>query len=127
MQTLQEIKKRGCGVIIYGYDEGRGIGLENKIASMGFEQKYKINTIEAFRKLGYGKSDYRNYAKEVQALDDLAVNKQIHLVSCNPEKEKALELAGYKIRKFLKLKIKLNKYNKGEMTVKRDKMNYYID
>jgi len=126
-QTLQKIKKHGSGIVVYGFDEGRGIGLEKKIKSMGLEQSQKLNTVEAFKKLGYEKHDYRNYKKEIQALKDLDVCEEILLVSNNPDKIKALKDAGYAIKKHIKLRIKINKYNKNELMLKRDKLNYYID
>jgi GTP cyclohydrolase II len=126
-QTMQKIKKHGCGVIVYSYDEGRGIGLEKKIKSMGIENTDGLNTLEAFKKLGFKKHDYRNYKKEVQALKDLHLKKEIWLVSNNPQKVKALETGGFLIKKFIKLKIKINNYNKGELLLKKSHLNYYID
>ena len=126
-KTLSLIKKHKAGVVIYKYDEGRGIGLENKIKSMGIENMNKCTTLDAFTFLGYEKHDYRDYKAEIEALKELNTFKKIQLVSNNPNKIAALKKADFEIIKYLPLKIKLNKYNRSEMLVKKEKLNYYYD
>ena len=126
-KSLQMIKRHGSGVIVYTYAEGRGIEIENKIKSMGAEMRLHIDTVEAFSRIGYDKPDLRDYRREVEALNDLKLSKQIVLISSNPQKIKALTDAGYHIKKTIALKIKLNDYNRGELLVKKRKLNYLLD
>jgi 3,4-dihydroxy 2-butanone 4-phosphate synthase/GTP cyclohydrolase II len=126
-KTLKMIVKRKSGVIIYTYAEGRGIGLENKIKSMNIEREKKVNTIQAFNSLGYAKSDLRDYKREIIALRDLKLSKNIIIVSNNPHKLKELECDGYIIKKIIKQKIKHNKFNRNELFLKKEKKLYYID
>ncbi len=81
-------------MIIYAYQEGRGIGLEKKIKAMEIQRVKMCDTIEAFKKLGFNKSDYRNYKESLDALKDLKVSKSIMTFSGNPRKVKAMENAG---------------------------------
>jgi GTP cyclohydrolase II len=121
------IKRHGLGVIIYTYAEGRGIGIENKIKSMGTEMRLHLDTVEAFSQLGFDKPDMRDYNREVEALNDLNLSNEIILISSNPQKIKALTDAGYNIKKTVTLKIKLNDYNSRELFVKKHKLNYLLD
>ena len=68
--TLKMIKRNKSGVIVYRYMEGRGIGLENKIKALELQRTQKINTIEAFSKLGFT-PDLRSYDAEVLALREI--------------------------------------------------------
>ncbi|MDP2860838.1 MAG: GTP cyclohydrolase II RibA [bacterium] len=126
-KSLQMIKKHGSGVIVYTYAEGRGIGIENKIKSMETEMRFHLDTVEAFSKLGFEKPDLRDYTREVQALKDLKLSKKVILISNNPQKIQALTDAGYRIKKTVTLKIKLNEYNSRELFVKKHKLNYLLD
>jgi len=126
VETLKLIRKNKSGVITYTYSEGRGIGIENKIKAMNIERAEKVDTVAAFLKLGF-EVDLRNYGCEIEALKELGIKKEIFVVSNNPRKIDALIEAGFTIKKIIKLKIALNKYNKGELMVKKNKMGYYID
>lgn len=126
-KTLKIIAKKKSGVIIYTYAEGRGVGLENKIKSMGIERDRKVDTIKAFAALGFERADFREYKGEVMALADLNVSKNIVLISNNPHKIKELENGGYVIKKILKQKTIFNKYNEKELLLKQNKKIYYVD
>ena len=125
-KTLKRIKKNRSGVIIYTYAEGRGIGLEKKIKAMEIQRTQKVDTLEAFAKIGLP-SDTRHYKAEIGALEDLNINKNIMVVSNNPTKIKSLKKAGYTIKKNIKIKIRLNKDIKDELLTKKNKMGYYTD
>jgi 3,4-dihydroxy 2-butanone 4-phosphate synthase/GTP cyclohydrolase II len=124
-QTMQMIQKSGAGSIIYSYQEGRGIGLENKIKSMEIERVEHVDTVEAFKKLGFDKADLRTYAAEVSALKDLSVSKNIISFSGNPNKKKALEDNGFKIVEEIEIKdANLSQIALKEKSVKKEKLGY---
>jgi 3,4-dihydroxy 2-butanone 4-phosphate synthase / GTP cyclohydrolase II len=125
-QTFELIKKHGCGIVVYGFQEGRGIGLEQKIKAMEIQRINDCDTVEAFKQLGL-KPDLREYSVLTAALKDLNINKEIILVTNNPEKEKAIKKAGYKIKELVKIEVKLNKYIENERLTKKNKLGYYID
>ncbi len=126
LKSLKLIKKKGSGVVIYGFQEGRGIGLEKKIQAMGIQRIENLDTVEAFKKLGLS-PDLREYDALIEALNDLKINKNIAIVSNNPNKINSLKKAGYKIVDIIKLDVKLNKHIKNERLTKKNKMGYYID
>lgn len=125
-ETMKKIKKHGNGVIIYSYSsEGRGIGLEKKIKAMEIQRIAKCDTVDACKKLGLRKADYRTYKTEIEALQDLKVSKNIMFFGGNPDKIKALKEAGYNIKKILKFNEKnLSSLAKAEIQTKRKRMGY---
>jgi 3,4-dihydroxy 2-butanone 4-phosphate synthase/GTP cyclohydrolase II len=125
-KSLKIIKKHGSGVVIYGSQEGRGIGMEQKIKAMELQRVENLDTVDAFKKLGFP-PDLRKYDSMIQALNDLEINKEIILVSNNPNKERALKDAGFNIKQMINIEIKLTKHNKHERLTKKNKMGYYID
>ncbi len=123
-ETMKQIQKYGTGIIIYSYQEGRGIGLEKKIAAMEIQRITGADTVEAFKQLGL-KSDYRTYRAEVEILKTVGVNKTIYIFSGNPHKRNALERAGFHIAKELEIKSsKLHPLAIREKRVKAEKMGY---
>jgi|SRR3989344_3021501 len=124
-ESMALIHKNNCGVIIYSYQEGRGIGLKKKIEALEIQRIESCDTVEAFKKLGFEKSDFRDYWAEVQALKDLKVAKKIQSFSGSPIKDKALRKAGFTITKILKIDDKdLSKFAKEEIKTKIEKMGY---
>lgn len=124
-QTMEAIVKSGAGIIIYSYQEGRGIGLKNKIKAMEIERVENCDTVEAFKKLGFDKPDYRTYEAEVGALKELSVSKSIISFSGNPAKRKAIESAGFNIIEELEIKDDgLSEVAIKEKKVKQEKMGY---
>ncbi len=125
-KTMRLIQKEGTGVIIYAYEEGRGIGLKEKIKAMEVQRIKKIDTVEAFKKLGLKRSDYRTFKAEVEALKDLKLSKNIKTYSGNPKKLESLRKAGYNIKRLLKYELKhINKLAKEEIKTKEEKMGYF--
>lgn len=91
--SLDRIDYNGCGAFIYLFQEGRGIGLVNKIRAYDVQQRYNCNTKEAFERLGFDASDFREYdiaAKILAAIDFLSVR----LLTGNSEKAEALRHLG---------------------------------
>lgn len=92
--SLKYISEHG-GIVIYCYEEGRGIGLKNKIRAIQLEQQKKLNTADAFKQLGFP-PDPRNYKTAVDALLNLNI-KKIRLATGNPQKKEAIEKAGIEV------------------------------
>jgi len=123
-ETMRLIQENGNGVIIYSYQEGRGIGLKNKIKAMEVERTNKVDTVEAFKKLGF-KTDYRDYKIEIKALKELNLNKKIKTFSGNPKKIEALEKEGYIIERIIPEKpLNLNEIANKERMTKTKKLGY---
>src|SRR3954447_21653750 len=93
--SLELIASAG-GVIIYLFQEGRGIGLCEKIVAMEIERVDGLNTAEAFAKLGYAQ-DIRTYVTAIEALKAIEMGSKLRVISNNPFKLKALEDGGYEI------------------------------
>lgn len=123
--TLKLIKKNKSGVVVYQFKEGRGIGLETKIKALELQRKKKINTVEAFKILGFA-PDLREYSAEIAALKDLKINKSIKLASQNPRKALALLEAGFTLKGQVHPAIKVTRHNVHELLAKRDVLGYNI-
>jgi 3,4-dihydroxy 2-butanone 4-phosphate synthase / GTP cyclohydrolase II len=123
--TLKLIKKNRSGVVVYKYAEGRGVGLANKIKALELQRVKKINTVEAFKLLGFD-PDLRTYGAEIAALADLRVNEAIKSAGQNPLKIAALQAAGYTIVETVHPLVRITKHNIEELLVKRDLLGYPI-
>src|SRR3990167_8243097 len=106
-QSLKMIAKEG-GILLYLQQEGRGIGLFNKIAAY-HHQDQGLDTVEANTKLGF-KDDDRDYAIAAEILKDLGI-KSVRLLTNNPRKIKGLQQAGIIVSKSLPIIIKSNPAN----------------
>ena len=122
-KSLRIIAKNG-GVLLYMAQEGRGIGLMNKIAAYHL-QDHGMDTVEANLKLGF-KADARDYTIGAQILADLGLS-AIRLLTNNPRKIEGLEKYGLRISERIPLLIKPNKNNKRYLKVKRQKLGHYIE
>lgn len=123
--TLKLIKKNKSGAVVYRYMEGRGIGLENKIRALELQRTNKLNTVDAFQKLGFA-PDIRDYRAEIHALRELEPNEFIKIAGQNPHKRRALEDDGFTIVEELHPLIKLTKHNVPELITKKDLLGYNI-
>ena len=123
-QALQQISEEGKGVLVYMRQEGRGIGLLNKIKCYELQDEGK-DTVEANEVLGFA-PDLRDYGIGAQILVDLNVSK-IRLLTNNPRKIKGLE--GYYLSVVERVPLVSNPtpYNCNYLTVKRDKMGHYLE
>ena len=106
--SMQMIEKAGKGVIVYMMQEGRGIGLLNKIAAYKLQDE-GLDTIEANLHLGF-KADERDYGVGAQILRNLGVTK-MKLITNNPVKRVGLEGFGLEVVEIVPLEIQPNKYN----------------
>jgi 3,4-dihydroxy 2-butanone 4-phosphate synthase/GTP cyclohydrolase II len=120
---MQMIEKEGKGVVVYMNQEGRGIGLLNKLKAYKLQEEGK-DTVEANLALGF-KMDERDYGVGAQILRDLGVSK-MRLMTNNPKKRAGLKGYGLEIVENVALEIKPNKHNKHYLKTKRDKMGHEI-
>ena len=124
LQALEAISKNGSGLVIYLRQEGRGIGLINKIRAYHMQDK-GYDTIEANLVLGF-ENDLRDFNMAAQILKDLGVN-SIRLLSNNPDKLGQLEEYGIKINERVSTEEEITKYNIDYLRTKRDKMGHMLD
>ncbi len=96
-EAMKTIQTHGAGVIVYSYQEGRDIGLENKIKAMEVERETGCDTVDAFKKLGFDQADLRNFKNEVRVLQELNVSNKIYSFSGNPRKRNEIEAGGFTI------------------------------
>lgn len=122
-KSMQEIAKKKSGVILYLRQEGRGIGLFNKINAYALQDEGQ-NTIEANHSLGFD-TDLRDFTIAVKALEYLKI-KSIELLSNNPEKIKVWENTGISISKRVPLIIETNEHNLDYLAVKKRKLNHLL-
>ena len=122
-KAMEYIGKAGCGVILYLRQEGRGIGLKNKLKAYALQDK-GLDTIEANEKLGF-EADLREYGIGAQILADLGV-KKIELLTNNPKKVVGLGGFGLEITAIKKLAVPANKYNEKYLTTKKEKMGHLL-
>lgn len=123
-EAMKLIEQEGRGVIVYLIQEGRGIGLFNKIEAYKL-QELGLDTVEANIELGF-KPDERDYGVGAQILRDLGVCK-IRLITNNPVKRAGLEGYGLKIVENVPLQIVTNPYNKKYMETKKNKMGHFLE
>ncbi|MBI5221729.1 MAG: GTP cyclohydrolase II [Candidatus Magasanikbacteria bacterium] len=120
--SLKKIAK-SAGILIYLNQEGRDIGLENKIKAYALQDKGE-DTVEANLDLGLP-IDARDYEIAALILKYLKV-KQVKLLTNNPDKTKQLEEGGIKISKIIPLEAKPNKFNKFYLQTKKKKMDHKL-
>ncbi|MDX5347708.1 MAG: bifunctional 3,4-dihydroxy-2-butanone-4-phosphate synthase/GTP cyclohydrolase II [Hymenobacteraceae bacterium] len=122
-KAMEMIQKEGKGVIVYMNQEGRGIGLINKLKAYKLQEQ-GFDTVEANLKLGF-KMDERDYGIGAQILRDLGVTK-MRLISNNPKKRTGLIGYGLEIVENLPIEIAPNEYNQRYLATKRDKLGHEI-
>ncbi|OGY46718.1 MAG: bifunctional 3,4-dihydroxy-2-butanone 4-phosphate synthase/GTP cyclohydrolase II [Candidatus Buchananbacteria bacterium RIFCSPHIGHO2_01_FULL_44_11] len=122
-ESLRLIKQAGSGLILYLDQEGRGIGLSNKIKAYALQDK-GLDTFEANEALGFG-ADLRGYKVAAQILQDLGVS-EVNLLTNNPDKVKSLEKNGIKVVKRLPLEIKPDAINAKYLATKKNKMGHQL-
>ena len=122
--AMSQIEKEGKGVIVYMNQEGRGIGLLNKLKAYKIQENGK-DTVEANLELGFNADD-RDYGIGAQILRAMNV-RNIKLLSNNPKKRAGLMGYGIEIVENIPLEIKSNKHNQFYLETKRDKMGHSLE
>ena len=121
--AMEKINESGNGVLVYMRQEGRGIGLANKILAYKLQDEGK-DTVEANEALGF-KPDLRDYGIGAQILLDLGVRK-IRLLTNNPKKVIGLKGYGLEIVERVPIEMPANKNNERYLKTKRDKLGHII-
>ena len=122
-EALKKIEKEGKGILVYMNQEGRGIGLVNKLKAYELQEKGR-DTVEANIELGFN-ADERDYGIGAQIIRELGARK-IRLMSNNPKKRVGLLGYGIEIIETVPIEIDSNNHNKEYLKTKRDKMGHYL-
>jgi GTP cyclohydrolase II len=120
-ESLQQIANNGSGAIFYLQQEGRGIGLSNKIRAYKLQDE-GMDTVEANHQLGFHE-DERSYEIVASMADHLNIH-SVDLMTNNPKKIKALEKLGLKVNKRIPILSESNQHNKKYLTTKAKKLGH---
>lgn len=123
--AMKMIDQEGSGIVLYMRQEGRGIGLVNKLKAYCLQDEEGMDTVEANQKLGF-KSDLRDYGIGAQILRDLGVKKMAILTN-NPKKIVGLEGYGIEVVARFPLEMEAGEENKEYLLCKRDRMGHLIE
>jgi GTP cyclohydrolase II len=122
-ESLKLIAKKGSGVVFYLQQEGRGIGLSNKIRAYKLQDK-GLDTVEANHHLGFN-DDERNY-EIVSAMANHLKIKTVDLMTNNPKKIDALKKSGLKVSRRIPIRIESNTHNKSYLNTKVKKLGHLM-
>ena len=123
-EALRRIEQAGKGALVYMIQEGRGIGLFNKIKAYKLQEE-GLDTVEANLKLGF-EDDERDYGVGANILKELGLGK-IKLLTNNPVKRAGLEGYGIEIVENIPIEIPPNEHNEFYLKTKRDRMGHFLD
>ncbi len=122
-EAMQMIEEAGCGAIVYQQQEGRGIGIINKIRAYALQDE-GADTVEANEQLGFA-IDARNYQQCAEILFDLGLCK-VRLMSNNPDKVRALEEAGLQVVERVSLEVEAEEAAAHYLKTKKEKLGHLI-
>ncbi|MDZ4722397.1 MAG: bifunctional 3,4-dihydroxy-2-butanone-4-phosphate synthase/GTP cyclohydrolase II [candidate division Zixibacteria bacterium] len=122
--AMRQIEETGVGAVIYMRQEGRGIGLANKILAYQLQDTGR-DTVEANTDLGF-RADLRNYTTAAQILNDLGII-SVRLLTNNPNKISGLQQYGIAVSERVPIQIDPTTFNHRYLEVKRDKMGHLLD
>ena len=123
-RSLQLIEDAGCGILVYQMQEGRGIGLLNKIRAYGLQDK-GVDTVEANVQLGF-EADERSYGYCAEILKYFGV-KRVKLLSNNPNKIRGLEAEGIEVVERVPLAVESSLLSEKYLKTKKEKLGHLID
>ncbi|HEY0430311.1 MAG TPA: GTP cyclohydrolase II [Pyrinomonadaceae bacterium] len=123
-ETMRMIEREGRGAIVYQQQEGRGIGILNKIRAYALQDQ-GADTVEANEQLGLA-VDLRNYKQCAEVLFDLGLC-QVRVISNNPLKLRALEEAGLKIVERISIEVESTENAAGYLRTKKEKLGHLLD
>jgi 3,4-dihydroxy 2-butanone 4-phosphate synthase/GTP cyclohydrolase II len=122
--AMAQIAAAGKGVLLYMRQEGRGIGLLQKLRAYKLQQEEGLDTVEANARLGFG-ADLRHYGIGAQVLFDLGV-RQLRLLTNNPRKVVGVDGYGLRIVERVPIQVPANESNRRYLDTKRDKLGHWI-
>ncbi|HEX4608863.1 MAG TPA: GTP cyclohydrolase II, partial [Urbifossiella sp.] len=123
--AMRQVAEAGRGVIVYMRQEGRGIGLLNKLKAYKLQQEEGLDTVEANSRLGFG-ADLRHFGIGAQILHDLGV-REIRLLTNNPRKVIGLDGYGLRIVERVPIQIPPGDHNREYLLTKREKLGHMLD
>ena len=122
-QAMRQIAQAGRGVLLYLRQEGRGIGLHNKLRAYSLQDQ-GYDTVEANEKLGF-RADRRDYGVGAQILRDLGL-RRIRVLTNNPKKVERLSVYGLEVVEQLAIETSVNEHNRDYLRTKRDKLGHRL-
>ncbi len=122
-KSMRYLERKACGVLIYMDQEGRGIGLANKIKAYALQDE-GMDTVEANVHLGFG-TDQRDYGVAAEILKYFGLD-NIALMTNNPDKIRDLERHGIHVDSRIPVTTKANRYNRKYLETKKEKMNHIL-
>ncbi len=122
--ALHAIAREGSGVVLYMRQEGRGIGLKNKIRAYSLQDTQGLDTVEANEELGFA-ADQRDYGVGTQILVDLGV-REARILTNNPSKRAGIEGYGLRIVESVPLEMPSNANNRAYLRTKKEKLGHIL-